>query len=109
MDWPPLALRRSATMQRYSPLNSSIGVEGIAALQAGDRRVQSAAGDEQQREAGAGLLVVDANGAFLVERHRRSSLPGLLSKHARRCGHRRRRGARFQYLASDRIHSRRPR
>jgi len=31
-------------------------------------------------------------------------LPGLLSKHARRCYNRRRCGARFQHLASDRIH-----
>ena len=27
-DWPPLALRRSDAMQRYSPLNSSIGLKG---------------------------------------------------------------------------------
>src|SRR6059036_1921596 len=77
-------------------------VKGPAAGQAGDRRVQSPAGDEQQREAGTGLLIVDANGAFFVEGHGSSSLSSLLSKHARRCGHRRRRGARFQYLASDR-------
>src|SRR5439155_7814092 len=83
-------------------------VEGIAAGQAGDRRVQPPAGDEQQREAGTGLLIVDANGASFVEGHGNSSLPGLLSNHAWRCGHRRRRGARFQYLASDRIHNRRP-
>src|SRR3989442_10875608 len=77
-------------------------VKRTAAGQAGDRRVQSPAGDEQQRKAGTGLLIVDANGAFFVEGHGRSSLPSLLSKHARRCGHGRRRGARFQYLASDR-------
>ena len=52
--------------------------------------------------------IVDANGAFFVEGHGSSSLPSLLSKHARRCGHHRRRGARFQYLASDRIDHRRP-
>src|SRR5207247_6914171 len=55
-----------------------------------------------------GLLIVDANGAFFVEGHGSSSLSGLLSKHAWRCGHRRRRGARFQYPASDRIHDLRP-
>ena len=33
-----------------------------------------AAGDEQQREAGAGLFVVDADVAFFVERHGSSSL-----------------------------------
>lgn len=27
-DWPLLALRRSAAMQRYSPLNSSIALKG---------------------------------------------------------------------------------
>ena len=27
-EWPPLALRRSDAMQRYSPLNYSIGLNG---------------------------------------------------------------------------------
>ncbi len=72
-----------------------------------DRRVQSAAGDQQQREAGAGLLEVDANVAFFVHAHGRSSLPGLLGKHARRGSHGRRRGTCRQYGASDRIHHRR--
>jgi hypothetical protein len=31
-DWPPLALRRSAKMQRYSPLNSSMGLKGLPLL-----------------------------------------------------------------------------
>src|SRR5271168_4513791 len=34
-----------------------------------DRRVEPAAGDHQQREAGAGLLVANANVTFLKERH----------------------------------------
>src|SRR5207302_9275717 len=38
-------------------------IEGIAAVQAGDRRVHSASSDEQQREAGTGLLIVYANWA----------------------------------------------
>ena len=76
-------------------------VEGTG--QAGDRRVQSPAGDEQQREAGTGLLITDANGAFFVEGHGSCSLPGLLRKHARRCGHHRRRGSCFQYFASESI------
>src|SRR5215831_18017466 len=78
-----------------------------AACQGGNRRVQSPTGNEQQREAGTGLLKVDANGAFFVEACG-SSLRSLLSKHARRCGHRRRRGAGCQYITSDRIHNRRP-
>src|SRR4029450_2525749 len=83
-------------------------IERPAAFQAGDRRVQSPAGDEQQREAGTGLLIADANGTFFIERHGISSLPGLLTKHSPRCGHYRCRGARFQYFASDRIHHRYP-
>jgi hypothetical protein len=39
-DWPPLALRRSAPMQRNSPANSAKGSNGIAAAQQLDRRVQ---------------------------------------------------------------------
>src|SRR6266704_2466304 len=60
-------------------------IKGPATEQAGDRRVQSPAGDEQQREAGTDLLIVDANGAFFVERHGSSSLPSLLTKHSPRC------------------------
>src|SRR3984893_15024313 len=82
-------------------------VKGTAAGQAGDRRVQSPAGDEQQREAGTGLLIADANGAFFVEGHGSSSLRSLPTKYPRRRGHRRCRRPRFQYLASDRIHNRR--
>src|ERR1700687_1268755 len=55
----------------------------VARPEVRDRRVQSPAGDQQQREAGTGLLKVDANGAFLVEGRGRS-LPSLLCKHARR-------------------------
>src|SRR5258708_36871636 len=58
-------------------------IKRSAAHQAGDRRVQSPAGDEQQREAGARLLVLDANGAFLVERHGSSSLSSLLPQTCR--------------------------
>src|SRR5438045_144396 len=54
------------------------------------------AGTAQQREAGGGLFIVDANGASYVGGHRRSSLPSLLRKYAWRCGHRRRCGTRFQ-------------
>src|SRR5678815_3749067 len=62
-------------------------IERPAAFQAGDRRIQSPAGNEQQREAGTGLLIGDANGAFFVQRHGSSSLPNLLTKHSPRCGH----------------------
>ena len=69
VDWPPFALRRSAAMTRYSPLNSSIALNGALSGEERDLRVQSAAGDEQQRKAGAGLFVIDAGFAFFVERH----------------------------------------
>src|SRR5262249_59551020 len=82
-------------------------VEGRAG-QGGDRRVQSPASYDQQWEAGTGLLVLDADGAFFIEAHGSSSCCRLLSKHARCCGHRGRRGARGQNGASDRIHNRRP-
>src|SRR5437763_11041280 len=55
-------------------------IKRSAAHQAGDRRVQSPAGDEQQREAGAGLLVLDANGTFFVKRHSSSFLSSLLTQ-----------------------------
>src|SRR5215467_1382524 len=80
-------------------------VEG-AGGQAGHPRVQSTAGDEQQRKAGTGLLIADANGAFFVEARASSSFPLVLSKPALRGGHRR--GARRQYVASCRIHNRQP-
>ena len=63
-----MALRRSAAMTRYSRLNSSIGLNGCVA-RPGDRRVQPAAGDDQQRKAGAGLFVMNADIAFFIERH----------------------------------------
>ena len=44
--------------------------------EARDRGVQPAAGDDQQREAGTDLLVVDADVAFFIERH------GSLSLHS---------------------------
>jgi hypothetical protein len=74
-----------------------------------DPRVQATARGGQQREAGTDLLVADADVAFFVERESSSSLPSLLlSKHARRCGQSRRRGARCEDIASDRIHDRCP-
>src|SRR6266576_2380225 len=54
---------------------------------------------EQQREAGTGLLIVDANGAFFVELAS-SSFARLLSKCARQGGRCRCRGACCQYDAS---------
>jgi hypothetical protein len=51
---PPLALRRSAKMQRYSPLNSSIALEGLRA-QTGVVEFSPPVGNEQQREAGTAL------------------------------------------------------
>src|SRR4029077_10969645 len=79
-------------------------IKGRVAGEVGDRRIQAPARDEQQREARAGLLKVDANGTFFVEGHGSSFLLSLLSKHSPRCGHRWRRSARCQYGASVRIH-----
>src|SRR5215831_19423019 len=62
-------------------------IERSATFQEGDRRVQSPARDEQQRKARAGLLILNANGAFFVERHCGSSSFSLLTKHSSRCGH----------------------
>src|SRR5262249_7334069 len=56
-------------------------IKGRVAGEVGDRRIQSAAGDEQQREARTDLLKVDANGASFVEGHCNFSLPSLLSKY----------------------------
>src|SRR5437867_5009661 len=81
-------------------------IKRSAAFQAGDRRVQSPAGDEQQREAGTGLFILDANGAFFIERHGSSYLSNLLTKYSPRSGHHRCGGARFQYLSSDRSNHR---
>src|SRR5258705_13879613 len=54
-------------------------VERRVAGEEANRRVQSAARKQQQREAGAGLLVVDANRAFFVEL---APVACLLSKQA---------------------------
>src|SRR4051812_11772014 len=54
-------------------------VERRVAGEEADRGVQSAAWKQQQREAGTGLLVVDANRARFVK----FALPRLLGKHAR--------------------------
>ena len=52
------------------------GVEGrIFAGDPRDVRVQSAAGNQQQREAGTGLLIMDANGAFFEKAHGGLPLP----------------------------------
>src|SRR6478736_8095624 len=91
-----VAATRVAQVRRDAavlPLELLDRVKRRTAGEAGDRRVQSSAGNEQKREAGTGLLEVDANSAFFVKGDSCSSLPSLLSKHARRCGHRRRRGA----------------
>src|SRR4029450_4387023 len=51
-------------------------VEGrIAAGDTRDVRIQPAAGDQEQREAGAGFLVVDANGSLLEKAHAVSPCP----------------------------------
>src|SRR5436309_11681158 len=57
-------VRRDAAILSLELLN---GVEGRVAGEEGYGRVQSPAGKQHQREAGPGLLIVDANGAFFVE------------------------------------------
>ena len=80
-------------------------VEGRIAGEEADGRVQSAARKQQQREAGTGLLVVDANRASFVELAR---FARLLSKQVLHGGRRRGRNPRGQYAASGRIHNQRP-
>src|ERR1700681_944735 len=67
------------------------GVEGRVAGEEGYGRVQSPAGKQHQRETGPGLLIVDANGAFIIELAG-SSFARLLSKCARQGGRCRGRG-----------------
>src|SRR5262245_22855351 len=104
-DWPGLALRRSDAMQRYSPLNSSMALNGLASPAIVEFKPPPR--DEQKGKAGARFLIADANKAFLIERHRRSALCGLLREHAGRRGRDSRRRTRLQQFASDRIHHRR--
>src|SRR6266446_6154375 len=52
-------------------------VEGVV-REARDRGVQPAAGDDQQREAGADLLIVDADVTLFVERHDSLSLHSVV-------------------------------
>src|SRR5207244_552625 len=52
-------------------------VKGVG-REARDRGVQPAAGNDQQREAGADLFVVDTDVALLVQWHSSVSLPGVV-------------------------------
>src|SRR5207244_7098452 len=97
-------VRRDAAILSLELLN---GVEGRVAGEEGYGRVQSPAGKQHQREAGPGLLIVDANGAFFVELAS-SSFAGLLSNCGRHGGRCASRGAGCQYRASGRTHTLRP-
>ena len=44
-------------------------VERVRGGEAGDRGIQTTAGNDQQRKACSGLLVMNADGAFFVDRH----------------------------------------
>ena len=58
-------------------------VERVArSRQPRDRRVQPAAGNDQQRKTGASFFVMDADGAFFVEWHDGFSLRGEMSSKA---------------------------
>src|SRR5262249_62200851 len=70
-----------------------------------DGRVQTTAGEQQQRKSGTGLFVIDANRASFVELARRS---GLLGEQARHGGGCRCCNTRAQNRASGRIHLQRP-
>src|SRR5262249_25892127 len=74
-----------------------------SASEGGERRIQSAARNDQQRKAGPVLLKADTNRAFFVKAHG-LSLAGLLSKHTRCCSHRGCRDAAGQNIAPVRIH-----
>ena len=76
-------------------------IKRSAAFQAGDRRVQSPPGTSNNGKPGTGLLILNANGAFFVERHGSSSLFSLLTKHSPRCGHHRCGGTLFSVLWRD--------
>jgi len=75
-------------MQRYSSLNSVIAFERRPVRHEVDGRVLAPAGNDEQREAGAGLLVVNAQRALLVDRHAgslsRADCCGLNTSTARR-------------------------
>ena len=92
VDSPSLALRWSIVMQRKSFLNSS-GALNTAVGHFADARVQAAAGGDQQREAGADLLVADPDIALLIERGVAAPCPdgtasrrNRLSRRQSRCG-----------------------
>src|SRR6266852_2351616 len=53
--------------------------------EARDRGVQPATGDDQQREAGTDLLIVDANVALLIQWHSSLSLHSLVFKERLLC------------------------
>src|SRR4029079_8325550 len=78
-------------------------VERRVAGEEGNRRVQAAAGEQQEREAGPGLLVVNAHAALVVERAG-ASAARLQRKHARDGGGCRGRRAGGQQCASLRVH-----
>src|SRR5262245_50787351 len=98
--WRIAQVRRDAAVLAFEIADR---IEGIPTLQSVNRRVQSAAGNQHEREAGPCLLVENANGP-LFEELARPHAARLLRKYARHRRQGRRRGTRFQYLASDRIH-----
>src|SRR5436190_21116876 len=48
-------------------------IERVAALQAGNRGIQSPARDDEQRKTRTGFFVIDANGTFFIEGHGETS------------------------------------
>src|ERR1700724_486132 len=76
-----LAALGIAQIRRDNPVFPLELVERVERVgrEARDRRVQPAAGDDQQRETGAGLLVMDADFAFFVERHCGFSFSSVLA------------------------------
>ena len=115
VDSPPLALRWSMVMHAEVVLELLHDVDHRGRPVA-DARVQAAAGRRQQREAGADLVVADADIALLVEsdlgarrQALRRCLPcGALREHLRRGGCRGGGSAGCQNGASARIDHRLP-
>src|SRR5205085_12240332 len=66
-------------------LGGRVERRGRGVARVGDRRVQPAAGDDQQRKAGAaGILVIDPDIAFFVKRHFAFPFVGRVERSATR-------------------------
>src|SRR6266508_2798199 len=69
LDWPGLALRRSAQIQRKSSLYLSIALKGEAVCQDERAELSPPPGMSSRGKPGTDLFVVDVDRASFVERH----------------------------------------